>query len=292
MEDRTTIQEDCGGLHTKRVKLISSDLNGTLVHQHTMSDMIRLYLGQEQFEKAITIFNKQTSGEATMQEAFDNAGPLTKGLTLRQAIEYVKTHMVFINGFDSFVNSLQQQGIFLVINSTGYSVTIYAIMAMLGGNKIHGQIGNFLEFGIDGNPHNIISEEDLKKKVEEYFEDPSALNNPIYDKIMATGVVSLGICDERAKKDLILNYAQEKFNDIKPEEMVHIGDTMGDSEGILGIAKDGGVGIAFNYNAALKNFLDRVIESESILGEIYFVDIKSKNSDLRKVLLPVCHNSV
>ena len=57
------------------IQLVSSDLNGTLVHQHTMSDMIRLYIGKEQFEKANEVFKKQTSGTASMEEAFQNAEP-------------------------------------------------------------------------------------------------------------------------------------------------------------------------------------------------------------------------
>ena len=59
------------------VKVVSSDLNGTLVHQHTMSEMIRLYLGDTRFTEAKTIFEKQTNGEATIEEVFSRAGPLS-----------------------------------------------------------------------------------------------------------------------------------------------------------------------------------------------------------------------
>src|SRR3989344_6331454 len=131
-------------------KLVSSDLNGTLVHQHTMSDMIRLYCGEEKFRQADAVFKRQTSGTATMEEAFANAGPLTKGLTLRQAIEYTQHEMKYVNGFAEFLDALHQRNIPFVINSTGYSVTIHAIRALAGRDKIHGQIGNTLEFGIDG----------------------------------------------------------------------------------------------------------------------------------------------
>ena len=85
------------------IKFVSSDLNGTLVHQHTMSDMIRIFKGKEDFEKADIIFKKQTTGTATMEEAFDVAGPLSKGITLRQAIEYTQNHLKYLNGFEEFL---------------------------------------------------------------------------------------------------------------------------------------------------------------------------------------------
>ena len=109
-----------------RIKLVSSDLNGTLVHQHTMSDVIRLYLGNEEFRQADIVFKRQTSGTATMEETFFTAGPLTRGLTLRQAIEYTRTYIGYVKGFDEFINYLHNAGIPLIINSTGYSVTIYS----------------------------------------------------------------------------------------------------------------------------------------------------------------------
>src|SRR3989344_4021353 len=104
-----------------RIKLLSSDLNGTLVHQHTMSDMIRLYIGEEQFQQANGWFKLQTAGLAGIEEVFQKASPLTKGLTLRQAIEYTKEHLRYLHGFSEFANSLAEQGIPLIINSTGYS---------------------------------------------------------------------------------------------------------------------------------------------------------------------------
>ncbi|MEK6869650.1 MAG: hypothetical protein AABX74_05440 [Nanoarchaeota archaeon] len=59
---------------------------------------------------------------------------------------------------------------------------------------------------------------------------------------------------------------------------------MGDSGGILGVAKLGGLGIAFNYNQELENFLKEKIENEDIKGKIVFIDKKSKNSDLINII--------
>ncbi len=260
-----------------KINLVSSDLNGTLVHQHTMSDMIRIYLGQGRFEMADEVFKKQSEGTATMEDAFSTAGPLTKGLTLRQAIEYTKEHMRYMGGFNEFLAYLNNNEIPLVINSTGYSVTIYAIRERVGRGKIHGQIGNFLKFGMDGNADNALSESELEQKVIDFFSVPYAANDESYDRIKATGEIELGIIDEGAKARLIIEYAKRHFPEINPRNIVHMGDTMGDSKGIQEIASLGGFGIAFNYNRALMQFLEGV-------NNVYFIDEKSENSDLRRVI--------
>lgn len=268
-------------------KIVSSDLNGTLVHQHTMSDMIRLYIGQEQFEKANTVFKRQTAGKASMDEAFENAGPLTKGLTLRQAIEYTKHHMKFVDGFHEFKDELHDRGIPFVINSTGYSVTIAAIRAQVGQDKIHGSIGNQLIFGEDGDPQSALRDDELTSLVHNYIHlrhpHKEKFDEEPYDRIKAVGRVELGLVNEDAKAELLVKYATEHFPQIKPEEMLHMGDTMGDSGGIYGVANIGGIGVAFNYNGALETFLKGKMATESDL-EIHLVDAKSQDSNLRNVI--------
>ena len=59
------------------IKLVSCDLNGTLVHQHTMSDLILVYKGKNYFERANNVFEKQLKGDASFKEAFKVAGPLS-----------------------------------------------------------------------------------------------------------------------------------------------------------------------------------------------------------------------
>src|SRR3989344_6302073 len=263
--------------------LVSSDLNGTLVHQHTMGDMIRLYRGEEQFEEANAVFKMQTSGTATMEEAFGTAGPLTKGLTLRQAVQYTQEHMRYVDGFDDFLGFLRQNGMPLVINSTGYSVTIYSIIGKVGAEKVHGQIGNFLKFGLDGDCRSTLTEAELRTSVRLYFANlADAYFNETYDRIQATGEIELGIVDEAAKAGLITKYAKHHFPGMASSQIVHMGDTMGDSGGILGVAQAGGVGIAFNYNEALENFLRE--RGSSALERLHFVDKKGLRSNLTKII--------
>lgn len=266
------------------IQLVYSDLNGTLVHQHTMSDMIRLYKGDEAFKKSDSLFKKQTNGTATMEETFARAGPLTQGLTLRQTIEYTRFHMKYIDGFHEFIDALHNSGIPLVIISTGYSVTIYVIREQVGKGKIHGYISNSLKFGIDGDVNSTLREDELEQLVAQYFANPESAKDIKYDKLQATGVVELRIKDEAAKVKLILDYARKHFPSLNPNQIAHIGDTIGDSEAIYGIAKLGGLGIAFNYNAELERFLKERLSSKIIPGDIVLIGPKSNVSNLIHVV--------
>ncbi len=260
-------------------KIFSSDLNGTLVKQHTMSDMIRIYIGEKEYLEAKELFNKQTDGQASIEEAFNLAGRLTNGLTLRQAIEYTLKHMDYVTGFNEFTNYLSENNFPLVINSTGYSVTIYAIRERIGRDKIHGQIGNILEFQLNGIP---LSEKELEDYVIDYFKGRNA--DPIYDQIKATGNIILGVESEESKSKKIIQYAKDNLNVADPQNIIHMGDTFGDSQGILQTSKNGGIGIAFNYNGALKSFLINNAKEEIESNKILLIDEKGGDSDLRNVI--------
>lgn len=266
------------------IKLVSSDLNGTLVHQHTMSDMIRIYKSEEDFKKADNIFKKQTAGTATMEEAFKAAGPLSKGITLRQAIMYTQNHMRYLKGFGEFLEFLKNTRIPLVINSTGYTVTFYCMQEKFGTEKMHGFIGNYMQFGHYGNTEKKITEKELREKVKDFFSGKNNSESKEYDEIKATDKIKLGLKNEKAKAGLILKHAKKHFKNISVNEIAHIGDTMGDSMGIFGIAKLGGLGIAFNYNETLEAFLKKKIIDESIKGKIVFIDKKTEDADLRHII--------
>jgi len=259
-----------------------------LVHQHTMSDMIRVYLGEEKFKKADAIFKKQTNGEASMEEAFSMAGPLTAGLTLRQAIEYAHTEMRYVDGFEDLMSFLGYE-IPFVINSTGYSVTIYVMNILWA--EIHGQIGNKLMFSkkaLGGSQSDEFSEKLIEGLIANYLCISEVRASPLYDQIEASGEVGLGIKDEAAKATLLWEYVKSHFPRFSPTQLVHTGDTMGDSRGILDVAKMGGTGIAFNYNDALEQFLRKEIEQDSSLSShIYFVDRKSEDTADLRHLIPI-----
>jgi phosphoserine phosphatase len=264
------------------IQLVSCDLNGTLVHQHTMMDMIRVYFPQvpERYEKAKAAFSKQTSGYLSMKEAFEVAGPLTKGLSLRNAIDYAQSVMRFLEGFEEFIATLYDRKKYFVINSTGYTVTTEVIKALYGPEKVHGVICNRLIFGWEGNPAASIEEDHLGELVRNYLQGAGA--EKAYDEILATGDVELGIRDEEEKASLLFSLAENLG--VPQKATAHVGDTMGDSGGICGVARNGGLGIAFNYNPALKNYLDIVLKEENISGRIIKAEPKSETADLSNLL--------
>jgi phosphoserine phosphatase len=270
-------------MRQNKINLVSSDLNGTLVHQHTMMDMIRVFFPQEpeRYEKAKDAFTKQTSGLLSMKEAFETAGPLTKGLRLKDAVDYASATMRYVKGFNAFISALYESGIYFVINSTGYTVTTETIRSVYGKDKIYDTICNRLVFGEGGDPEKPLSEMEISRLVDVYFKGKK--NNSIYNEIRATGVVELGICDENEKAARIFEIAAGLK--IDRSEIAHIGDTMGDSGGICGVAEAGGLGIAFNYNGALKNHLDSFMKTSRIKGKILLSTPKSEHADI-SVLLP------
>jgi phosphoserine phosphatase len=269
------------------IQLVSCDLNGTLVHQHTMMDMIRVYFPHmpERYEKAKAAFGKQTSGLLSMRDAFGIAGPLTKGLSLRNAIEYARSKMRFLNGFKEFIATLHEKQTYFMINSTGYTVTTEVIKAMYGAEKIQDVICNRLIFGWEGKPAASIDENYLRELVGTYMRGGSDLN--VYDEILATGEVELGIQDEEEKASLLFTIADTLG--VPRKATAHVGDTMGDSGGICGVARYGGLGIAFNYNEALKFHLEEVVRKENLSGRIILVEPKSETADLRNLLKILFH---
>lgn len=271
----------------RNVQLVSCDLNGTLVHQHTMMDMIRVYFPcePERYEKAKTAFVRQTSGLLSIKEAFETAGSLTKGLSLRSAIEYVHDEVRFVEGFEKFITSLHEHGIHFVINSTGYSVTTETIKALYGREKIQGVICNRLRFGWEGDPHGSIDEDTLSELVRDYF--CGKRGESLYDEIHAIGEVELGISDEADKPKMLFAIAGKLK--VPRTGIAHIGDTMGDSEAIAEVARNGGLGIAFNYNEALKGYLESIVSNEELPGEIILAEPKNETPRLEgllKLLVP------
>ena len=266
----------------QNIQLISCDLNGTLVHQHTMMDMIKIYFPHipERYEKAKEAFSRQTSGLLSMKESFEVAGPLTAGLSLRNAIDYARSEMRFLEGFGEFISTLWEKKKYFVINSTGYSVTTEAVKAMYGPEKIHAVVCNRLAFGWEGDSTKPIEESYLCQLVKRYFR--GGKNERMYDEILATGKVELGIQDEEEKASLLFSIARGLK--IPLTAIAHIGDTMGDSAGICEVARNGGLGIAFNYNKALKNYLAAVLRSEKIPGKIILSEPKRKTSNLKSLL--------
>jgi phosphoserine phosphatase len=263
------------------IKLLSSDLNGTLVQPHTMQEMIRVGFPEEpvRYEKARAAFALQTEGRLSLAETFRIAGEQTRGLPLRIAIEYAMRQMPFMAGYRSLMSFVENHGIHLAIVSTGYTVTLHAIRYSTLAIPFHARC-NRLVFAHSGGT--VLGEEELESLVRQYIQRPGASSRGLYDSVRATGEVVLGIQDEGDKARLALDLARSLG--VPFAHVAHMGDTMGDSEGILGVARAGGLGIAFNYNQALAAFLLREGAAEIESGHILLVEPKGPDSDLEKVI--------
>lgn len=126
----------------------------------------------------------------------------------------------------------------------------------------------------------MIEEAELSQLVKNYFCGREKEKH--YDAILATGTVKLGIQDEGEKGNLLFTIA-EKLK-IPRQAIAHIGDTMGDSAGIGDVARNGGLGIAFNYNQALKSYLEEILKTEKFPGTIILVEPKKETSSLKLLL--------
>lgn len=264
------------------VGFLSSDLNGTLVHSHTMQEMIRWAFPNEpkRWEEASRAFAGQTQGSLSIAEAFAVAGACSKGLALRSAIMYSMTGVRFLEGYDSLMGFLRSRKLPLAIISTGYTVTLYTIR-YASRTVPFKFVCNRLVFALGGEGEPM-GEERLEQLVRDFVLRPELRDSALYDDIRATGEVLLGIEDEAQKAEFALQMASQIG--IPPQAVAHMGDTMGDSMGILGVARAGGLGIAFNYNQALEFFLRKEGARELALGRIRLVDPKGTNAHLEHVI--------
>jgi hypothetical protein len=195
------------------------------------------------------------------------------------AIDYALDHMAFLEGYAAFVQFRSEREIQLAIISTGYSVTLYAIRHGTQTPPFHVHCNRLLFADSDDR---VLQETELENLVRHYIVDKVARQNPIYDQVLATGQVILGIRDEADKADLALEIARTQG--LLEKHVAHMGDTMGDSGGILGVARAGGLGIAFNYNSALEAFLRSNGAAEIKVGRIVLLDAKGSSADLSHVL--------
>ncbi len=266
------------------IGLFSSDFNGTLVHQHSMSDLIRLYGTAENYGKAKRLFDNRIAGKIGVADLLNGLGPLSKGITLRQAIQQVEKELTFVDGFEKFLDFLHNEKVPLVLNSTGYSVTMYALREIYGRKYFDEFICNRLEFGWNADPDRAIEDEELEEMVEAYFRAKKYRSFDSYDNVRATGRVRLAISEESSKTEHLRNYLAARHPDITLDRVVHLGDTMGDSRIIVDIARAGGIGIAFNYNEPLEKYLVKTINRKKLLGTILLLEPKTGSPDLTRLI--------
>jgi hypothetical protein len=79
-------------------QLVVLELEGTVVHDHTPSELIRagFPFEPERYEQALNLYQKQSTGDAKPEEALLGYSTLARGLPLRRAIEYTTFKMRFV----------------------------------------------------------------------------------------------------------------------------------------------------------------------------------------------------
>jgi phosphoserine phosphatase len=246
-----------------------------------MQEMIRLGFPQEpeRFRTAERAFGLQTRGDLSMEETFRVAGEQTRGLSLRLAVEYAMGHMAFMDGYGALTAFLRERETSLAIVSTAYTVTLHAMRHGSSTLPFSIRCNHLLFAHPDGR---LLDEPELEEMVRAFIHDPGRRGDGVYDEVRATGQVVLGIRDEGDKARWALEMAAS--HGIAAHEVAHVGDTMGDSMGILGVARAGGLGIAFNYNRALEAFLREEGKRELEAGRILLVDPKDSRPNLEHVL--------
>ena len=264
-----------------RIRLLSTDLNGTLIHSSTMLEMILVGFPEEprRYETASRAFALHEDGKLSIEDTFRIAGEQTRDLPLGVAIDYALNRMTFVDGYSDFIAFLKQHQLQIAIVSTGYSVTLYAMRYADARYKFNSNFNRLIFSAENGQE---VPEHELEILVRRYIENSASRNDKIFSNTRATGEVVLGIRDEGDKARTALAMAQ--IFGIAPSQTMHMGDTMGDSMGILGVAKAGGLGIAFNYNHSLEAFLRSEGKREIDAGHIALIDPKGPRSDLRHVL--------
>jgi phosphoserine phosphatase len=244
-----------------------------------MQEMIRYGFPNEpkRYRLAREAFSAQVRGRLSVAEAFSIAGRQTRGLTLEAAIHYSAREVQPMDGFHELMRFIRDSSMNFCIVSTGYTVTLYSIRYSHSMPSFHMRCNRLL-FAADTS--NVLEEEALEELVRRRIEGDSSLD--LCHRYRATGEIELLIGDEADKPALIMEVAQRLG--VKPQEIAHVGDTMGDSQGILQIARAGGLGIAFNYNEELEAFLKREGGEELDSGNIVLVDPKGKGADLSHVI--------
>jgi hypothetical protein len=174
---------------------------------------------------------------------------------------------------------LKEQQIPTAVVSTAYSVTLHTLRHGIRTSNFLLRCNRLIFAMEDGRE---ILEGELENLVHSYIEEPGLRSEKAFGTIRATGEVILGIRDEADKARVALTMAESLG--ISPSRTMHMGDTMGDSIGILEVAKAGGIGVAFNYNHSLEEFLRSEARREIEAGHIVLIDPKGPNSNLRNVV--------
>ena len=267
--------------HTFDRQLVVLELDGIVVHDHTPSELIRagFPLEPERYERALDLYQKECTGDATPQQVFLEYSALTRGLPLRRAIEYATFKMRFVNGFDTFVEMLYRKNIPVVLVSSGFSIITEALRQLHGPDRFQAVVANPLVFGLKKTPETLISEGKLMSLVQRYFH--RARDHQAYDKIASTGDCNVLTADPLQKASLISKLAMDL--NIPFQAVTYVCSSQKDRETLLSITRSRGRAVIFNFEESMEVVIREYAKDNPSEDAIQFTAPKSRRANLRSV---------
>lgn len=262
-------------------QMVVLELDGTVVHDHTPSELIRTGFSfqPERYEQAFDLYQRESTGNVKSEEAILQYATLARGLTLRRAIEYATFKMRFINGFDTFIEILYQKNVSLLLVSSSFSIITEAIRQLYGPDRFQTVLANPLAFGLEKDPEAVISEKKLITLVQRYFH--RARDRQAYDKIAATGECNVINTRPLQKASFIAEVAAGL--NIPFKTVNYVCSNLKDRETLLAVARFGGRVIAFNFEESLEAIIQEGAKNNPTGNTIQFTTPKSRRANLRSV---------
>ncbi|MDX2497682.1 MAG: haloacid dehalogenase-like hydrolase [Desulfobacterales bacterium] len=262
-------------------QMVVLELDGAVVHDHTPSELIRVGfpLQPERYEQAFDLFQRESTGNVKPEEALLQYATMTRGITLRRAIEYATFKMRFINGFDTFIERLYQKNVPLLLVSSSFSIITEAIRQLYGPDRFQAVLANSLTFGLEKDLEAVISEEKLIALVQRYFH--RAREHQAYDKIAATGECNSINSDFLQKANFFAEQAAGL--NIPFEAVNYVCSSLKDRETLLAVVRSGGRVIAFNFEESLETIIKECQKNNHAKDTIKWTTPKSRRANLRSV---------
>ncbi len=254
------------------LKLLSWDVNQTLVAENTMVALARL-AGQE--ERAREIVEAQTAGQRPVKTTLLELARLSAGLSLEDVVSYVCS-LPELPGLRQTLGEFARAGLIQIINSTGYTIVL-----SLWNELLRQSLGQAPFARILANRLGFVDERGQKVSEEEVFKVGLSLirGETPRENFFLSGEIALLVDREEAKARLLAEEILRRGLHIT--EVAHIGDSMGDAAVLAWLAKNGGLGVAFNARRELAYYLD-LLQEHRLPGQLVLV----ASSDLRD-LAPV-----
>ncbi len=265
-------------LSSSRIRLVVCDLWETLTHGDPMVELIQAMLPQhpDRHVLARNIRQRLENNSIDLKEAIQEIAYLGKNGSLRRAVEYATFKMKLVNGFDQFVDKLHQAGIGFAIITPLFGVITETLRNVYGHDRFIEIISNPIHFALDGDEKAEIDNSKLSKMIERFF--IKARDHKAFDRMKATGKISLFLEDEKSKAELVGQIANR--HNIALEQVAYLAGRASEADAMIQVIRHGGTVIAFNYSQELAACIEHLDSIEA--SQIHWTDARSRRSNLRR----------